>query len=74
MHNKFVVLLKKDKKNVVPKAVWSGSTNWTDGGIYGQLNVGHAVYDDEVAAAYENISNCFTTMPTHQRSNTRSEI
>ena len=53
MHNKFVVLLKKDKKNVVPKAVWSGSTNWTDGGIYGQLNVGHAVFDDEVAAAYE---------------------
>ena len=45
MHNKFVVLLKNDGAKQVPKAVWTGSTNWTDGGIYGQLNVGHAVYD-----------------------------
>ncbi len=48
MHNKFVVLLKDDQ----PVAVWTGSTNWTDGGIYGQLNVGHAVYEPEVAAKY----------------------
>ena len=53
MHNKFVVLLKKNGKRVVPKAVWTGSTNWTDGGIYGQLNVGHAIYEAEVAATYE---------------------
>ena len=53
MHDKFVVLLKKKGKNLLPQAVWTGSTNWTDGGIYGQLNVGHAVYDPEVAAAYE---------------------
>ena len=53
MHNKFVVLLKNDGTKPVPKAVWTGSTNWTDGGIYGQLNVGHAVYDAEVAALYE---------------------
>ncbi len=39
-HNKFVVLL----KNGAPIAVWTGSTNWTDGAIYGQLNVGHAIY------------------------------
>jgi hypothetical protein len=49
MHNKFMVLL----KDGVPIAVWTGSTNWTDGGIYGQLNVGHAVYDPKVAAIYE---------------------
>ncbi|HEV7429447.1 MAG TPA: phospholipase D-like domain-containing protein [Thermoanaerobaculia bacterium] len=49
MHNKFMVLLKDGK----PIAVWTGSTNWTDGGIYGQLNVGHAVYDPNVAAIYE---------------------
>jgi phosphatidylserine/phosphatidylglycerophosphate/cardiolipin synthase-like enzyme len=49
MHNKFMVLLKDNK----PIAVWTGSTNWTDGGIYGQLNVGHAVYDPNVAAIYE---------------------
>lgn len=54
MHNKFVVLLQKDGTgNLVPKAVWTGSTNWTDGGIYGQLNVGHAVYDEKVAGIYE---------------------
>ncbi len=48
-HNKFVVLVEKG----LPVAVWTGSTNWTDGALYGQLNVGHAVYDHEVAAAYE---------------------
>jgi phosphatidylserine/phosphatidylglycerophosphate/cardiolipin synthase-like enzyme len=53
MHNKFVVLLKKDGEQLVPQAVWTGSTNWTDGGIYGQLNVGHAIYDSEVASRYE---------------------
>jgi phosphatidylserine/phosphatidylglycerophosphate/cardiolipin synthase-like enzyme len=53
MHNKFVVLLKKNGANWDPQAVWTGSTNWTDGGIYGQLNVGHAVYDPKVAAIYE---------------------
>lgn len=54
MHNKFVVLLQKDAGGtLVPKAVWTGSTNWTDGGLYGQLNVGHAVYDEAVAATYE---------------------
>lgn len=49
MHNKFIVLLKKGK----PVAVWTGSTNWTEGGIYGQLNVGHAVYDPKTAQTYE---------------------
>jgi phosphatidylserine/phosphatidylglycerophosphate/cardiolipin synthase-like enzyme len=49
MHNKFMVLL----KDGAPIAVWTGSTNWTEGGIYGQLNVGHAVYDPKVAAIYE---------------------
>jgi phosphatidylserine/phosphatidylglycerophosphate/cardiolipin synthase-like enzyme len=54
MHNKFVVLLQKQAKGpAVPVAVWTGSTNWTDGAIYGQLNVGHAVYDPAIAAAYD---------------------
>ena len=55
MHDKFVVLLKRQGAKLVPQAVWSGSTNWTDGGLYGQLNVGHAVYDKEVAATYERL-------------------
>ncbi len=47
-HNKFIVLL----KNGVPEQVWTGSTNLTGGGIYGQSNVGHIVRDPKVAAAY----------------------
>lgn len=37
MHDKFLVLLKRKKKGapLEPVAVWTGSTNWTDGGIYG---------------------------------------
>ncbi len=54
MHNKFVVLLRKDGGGtLVPIAAWTGSTNWTEGAIYGQLNVGHAIYDPQIAAKYE---------------------
>jgi phosphatidylserine/phosphatidylglycerophosphate/cardiolipin synthase-like enzyme len=54
MHNKFVVLLQKGADGTqMPVAVWTGSTNWTDGAIYGQLNVGHAIFDPGVAAAFE---------------------
>lgn len=48
-HDKYVVLL----KDGAPLAVWTGSTNWTDGGIYGQLNVGHAIDDAALARTYE---------------------
>lgn len=54
MHNKYLVLLRKDVAGALkPIAVWTGGTNWTEGGIYGQLNVGHAVYDAAVAERYE---------------------
>ena len=53
MHNKFVVLLKKGAAGAFePIALWTGSTNWTDGAIYGQLNLGHATYNTKIAAAY----------------------
>ena len=58
-HDKFVVLLKND----VPQAVWTGSTNWTDGAIYGQLNVGHAVYDAETTSRYEQYFKLLSTDP-----------
>lgn len=48
-HNKFVIWLKQG----VPHAVWTGSTNWTDGALYGQLNVGHALYDQAAARKYQ---------------------
>ncbi|YCM44595.1 phospholipase D-like domain-containing protein [Verrucomicrobiaceae bacterium 227] len=47
-HNKFIILL----KNNHPLQVWTGSTNITAGGIYGQSNVGHIVRDEEVASKY----------------------
>jgi len=47
-HNKFIVLLKNDR----PVQVWTGSTNFTTGGIFGQSNVGHLVRDEAVAEKY----------------------
>jgi phosphatidylserine/phosphatidylglycerophosphate/cardiolipin synthase-like enzyme len=47
-HNKYIILL----KNGVPIQVLTGSTNFTDGGIYGQSNVVHIVRDTKVAAKY----------------------
>lgn len=47
-HNKFIVLLEDGE----PRQVWTGSTNITDGGIFGHSNVGHLIRDPEVAARY----------------------
>lgn len=47
-HNKFILLLKNGK----PKQVWTGSTNITEGGIFGHSNVGHIVRDQEIASGY----------------------
>jgi hypothetical protein len=47
-HNKFIVLIHKDK----PVAVWTGSTNISAGGIFGHSNVGHAIWDEEIAQRY----------------------
>jgi phosphatidylserine/phosphatidylglycerophosphate/cardiolipin synthase-like enzyme len=48
MHNKFLVLTKNKK----PIAVWTGSTNLTENGIFGHLNCGHIIEDSDVAAEY----------------------
>lgn len=47
-HNKFLVLL----HDGTPTAVWTGSTNFTWGGIFGQSNVGHLLRDPAVGAAF----------------------
>src|SRR5262249_58753021 len=47
-HNKFIILLYKNQ----PVEVWTGSTNFTDGGIFGHSNCGHIVRDPDVATAY----------------------
>lgn len=47
-HNKFVVLIHND----IPTAVWTGSTNISAGGIFGHSNVGHAIWDKDLAQKY----------------------
>ncbi|HEY0106978.1 MAG TPA: phospholipase D-like domain-containing protein [Rhizomicrobium sp.] len=47
-HNKYIVKL----VGGAPKQVWTGSTNFTDTGLYGQTNVGHLVTDGDIAATY----------------------
>ena len=47
-HNKFVVLL----EDGLPTEVWTGSTNFTEGALFGQSNVGHIIRDPAVAGRY----------------------
>ena len=51
-HNKFIVYGKG--KSASPTAVWLGSTNITESGIFGQTNVGHWVRNEKTAATYKN--------------------
>jgi hypothetical protein len=53
MHNKFITLLHKG----VAVQVWTGSTNFTESGFYGQSNVGHIIRDEDVAKQYLNYWN-----------------
>ena len=48
MHNKFIVLLKDGQ----PTEVLTGSTNYTENGLFGHLNCAHIVNDATVAAKY----------------------
>jgi phosphatidylserine/phosphatidylglycerophosphate/cardiolipin synthase-like enzyme len=50
MHNKFLVL----SEDGVPIAVWTGSTNVTEQGIFGHLNCGHIVSDGAIAQQYRD--------------------
>jgi phosphatidylserine/phosphatidylglycerophosphate/cardiolipin synthase-like enzyme len=60
-HNKFMVLTGADG---VAKAVWTGSTNFTDSGIYAQSNVGHSITGAEPAATYLRWHQEFWNEPT----------
>jgi phosphatidylserine/phosphatidylglycerophosphate/cardiolipin synthase-like enzyme len=52
-HNKFIIRADRaDDATIAPIQVWTGSTNLTQGGIFGHSNVGHLVRDAEVAQAY----------------------
>jgi len=47
-HNKFIVRY----NGGIPVAVWTGGTNFSDGGIFGQSNVGEVVENEQVAGKY----------------------
>jgi phosphatidylserine/phosphatidylglycerophosphate/cardiolipin synthase-like enzyme len=47
-HNKFIVKL----HNGIPESVWTGGTNFSEGGIYGHSNVAHVVEEPAIAQQY----------------------
>ena len=47
-HNKFIVKLEDGQA----KSVWTGGTNFSEGGIYGHSNVAHVVEDEAIAAKF----------------------
>jgi phosphatidylserine/phosphatidylglycerophosphate/cardiolipin synthase-like enzyme len=59
-HNKFLVA----SRDGAPVAVWTGSTNITEGGIFGHSNLGHAITDPTIAAAYAEYWTQLSTDPT----------
>lgn len=48
-HNKFIIKVSND----VPKSVWTGGTNFSEGGIYGHSNVAHLVEDETTARQFK---------------------
>jgi phosphatidylserine/phosphatidylglycerophosphate/cardiolipin synthase-like enzyme len=47
-HNKFIVKLKDGH----PNSVWTGGTNFSEGGIYGHSNVAHVVEEKTIATKF----------------------
>jgi phosphatidylserine/phosphatidylglycerophosphate/cardiolipin synthase-like enzyme len=47
-HNKFIVKLDNNQ----PVSVWTGGTNFSEGGIFGHSNVAHVVQKAEIAARF----------------------
>lgn len=68
-HNKFIVLC----QNGQPLAVWTGSTNFTDGAIYGQANVGHAIEEKDLAASYLRMHQALLQDPDQTASRKNAE-
>ncbi len=70
-HNKFIVLLKG--KTQKPTAVWTGSTNISEGGIFGQTNVGHWVRNENAAKQFKAYWEILSDDPGGEPTDTRSE-
>ena len=69
-HNKFMVLLKGPAHT--PAEVWTGSTNISLGGIFGQTNVGHWVRDGNLAAQFAAYWNLLKRDPGGKDNDSRS--
>jgi phosphatidylserine/phosphatidylglycerophosphate/cardiolipin synthase-like enzyme len=69
-HNKFMVLLKG--ANQQAKEVWTGSTNISEGGIFGQTNVGHWVRNVDVAAKFKSYWDLLSGDPGSKEGDDRS--
>ena len=59
-HNKFIVKTDNGK----PVAVWTGGTNFSEGGIFGHSNVAHIVEDEDIAAKYLEYWTALSQDPT----------
>lgn len=58
-HNKFIVKLHQGQ----PVSVWTGETNFSEGGIYGHSNVAHVVEDAAVAQLFLDYWNALAQDP-----------
>jgi len=64
-HNKFIVLGRTTAApQVDPVLVWTGSTNLSEGGIFGHSNVGHEVRDPAIAHQYLDYWDSVSSDPT----------
>ena len=68
-HNKFMVLTGTDG---VPKAMWTGSTNFSDAAVYAQSNVGHSIIGAQPAKTYFDWHQQFWNDPTLSVANSRT--
>lgn len=56
-----------------PVAVWTGSTNFTDAGVYAQTNVGHVVADPALAEKYFSWHQTIFADPEKSATDSRKE-
>ena len=68
-HNKFIVRL----KDGAPEAVWTGGTNFSEGGIFGHSNVAHVVEDAVIAGRFKDYWMFLADDPTNPDAQTPGE-
>jgi len=69
-HNKFMVKLDHHGKAL---SVWTGGTNFSEGGIFGHSNVAHVIEDPEVADTFFQYWKALHTDPRTEKLRTENE-